>query len=118
MNLTKPSDKLEVYYSKVSSDGKSIRPSDLIQELRRIFPLMKLQDEEEKELKQREFTEKMGLDCIIRGMQGTGNGMDDTWKELYSWYRRNPKWHEKVESLLNAGYYQRPMDGLTEEVAK
>ncbi len=39
MNLTKPSEYLEIYYSKVSPDGKSMRPSYLIQELRRrLFP--------------------------------------------------------------------------------
>ncbi len=34
LNLTKPSEKLDIYYSKVSADGKSVRPSYLIQELR------------------------------------------------------------------------------------
>ena len=36
MNLTKPSEKLKVYYSKVSADGKALRPSYLIQELLRL----------------------------------------------------------------------------------
>ncbi len=33
MNLTKPSEKLKVYYSKVSADGKALRPSYLIQDI-------------------------------------------------------------------------------------
>ncbi|MCG4734874.1 hypothetical protein L0M92_14815, partial [Casaltella massiliensis] len=33
MNLTKPSEKLKIYYSKVSAGGKAQRPSYLIQEL-------------------------------------------------------------------------------------
>lgn len=117
-NLTKPSERLEIYYSKVSSEGKSIRPSYLIQDIRRMYPLLEVRDEEEKPLAKRELTEKMGVEYLIRGLRSSGNGMDDVWKELYSWYKRNEKWQEKVESLLAAGYYRRPMDGLTEVAAK
>lgn len=42
MNLTKPSEKLKVYYSKVSADGKALRPSYLIQELLRLYPDVKV----------------------------------------------------------------------------
>ena len=117
MNLTKPSEKLEIYYSKVSSDGKSMRPSYLVQELRKLYPLLTVQDEEEKGLSRRELTEQMGLDMLIQGFLHPA-GMDKPWQELYSWYLRNPQWKEKAEKLLLAGYYHRPPDGLTEAVAK
>lgn len=117
MNLTKPTKKLMVYFSKVSSQGKSIRPSYLIQELRRMYPQVSIRDEEEKELVERELTEESGIEYLIRGLHGTG-GMDTVFLELYSWYKRDEKWKEKVESLLKAGYYRRPMDGLTQEAAR
>ena len=50
MNLTKPSERLFIYYSKVSSGGKTIRPAYLIQELRRLYPKLRVQDEEKKKL--------------------------------------------------------------------
>ena len=52
--------KLKVYYSKVSADGKALRPSYLIQELLRLYPDVKVRDEDEKELVQKELTEKQG----------------------------------------------------------
>ncbi len=116
-NLTKPTKTLMVYFSKVSSQGKSIRPSYLIQELRRMYPQISIRDEEEKELVERELTEESGIEYLIRGLHGTG-GMDTVFLELYSWYKRDEKWKEKVESLLKAGYYRRPMDGLTQEAAR
>lgn len=116
-NLTKPTKKLMVYFSKVSSQGKSIRPSYLIQELRRMYPQVSIRDEEEKELVERELTEESGIEYLIRGLHGAG-GMDTVFLELYSWYKRDEKWKEKVESLLKAGYYRRPMDGLTQEAAR
>ncbi len=42
MNLTKPSERLFIYYSKVSSGGKTIRPAYLIQELRRLYPKLRV----------------------------------------------------------------------------
>lgn len=118
LNLTKPSEALDIFYSKVSSDGKSVRPSYLIQELRRLFPDICVQDEEEKGLMQQELTEEMGLEYLIRGFQGTGGSLDDTWCELYTWYKKTPCWKEKVEGFLRAGYYRMPSDGLTSQVAK
>ncbi len=118
MNLTKPSERLEIYYSKVSSDGKSVRPAYLIQDLCRLYPKLKIQDEEEKSLSQQELTEKLGLHWLIRGFRGKGDGIDEAWKELYTWYKKDERWQKKVESLLAAGYYRRPMDGLTKGAAK
>lgn len=112
MNLTKPSKYLHVYYSKVSSDGKSMRPAYLIQELRKLYPMIQVADEEEKELYQRELTQKMGIRELIK------RGRGEDWKELYSWYVKQPDWKEKVERLVKAGYYRRPMDGMTEAVAR
>lgn len=118
MNLTKPSDRLFIYYSKVSSDGKSIRPAYLIQDLRRLYPNLAVQDEEDIRLPERELTEELGLQWLIRGFADKGCGMDETWKELYTWYKKDEGWQKKVESLLAAGYYRRPMDGLTQKTAQ
>lgn len=117
MNLTKPSEYLHVYYSKVSSDGKSIRPSYLVQELRRLFPLVKVQDEEERPLCQRELTEEMGLDVLIREFRA-GNAAGKAWQELYTWYLNAPEWKERTERFLRAGFYRRPLDGITQTIAR
>lgn len=117
MNLTKPSQKLFVYYSKVAPDGKSMRPSYLIQELRRLYPLLSVTDEEEKALCAREITEDMGIGALIEGLQ-RGDLPDAKWQELYVWYLRNPAQRKRVEKLLDAAYYRRPADGLTQAAAK
>lgn len=118
LNLTKPSEALDIFYSKVSADGKSVRPSYLIQEILRLFPDICIRDEGEKELRQQELTEEIGIGYLIRGFQGTGDGMDSAWSELYTWYKKAPCWQEKVETLLQAGYYRMPSDSLTGQVAR
>lgn len=117
LNLTKPSEKLDIYYSKVSGDGKSVRPSYLIQELQKLFPKLKVRDEE-RYLKEQELTENIGFDRMIREFVQKRHETDGAWCELYSWYKKNPKWQEKVERFLEAGYYRKPLDALTEEAAK
>lgn len=117
LNLTKPSKKLDIYYSKVSADGKSVRPSYLIQELQKLFPKLKVRDEE-RYLKEQELTENIGFDRMIREFVQKRHETDGAWCELYNWYKKNPKWQEKVERFLEAGYYRKPLDALTEEAAK
>ena len=39
-------------------------------------------------------------------------------KELYTWYRKHPKWHAQMEQLLAANHLKRPHDQLSEEVAR
>ena len=117
MNLTKPSEKLYVSYSKVSPDGKSMRPAYLVQEIRKLYPLLSVEDEEVKELRGRELTNNMGIDLLIKGFQ-EGMFTDSGWQELYTWYLKDPKQKERIERLLLAGYYRRPEDGLTEAAAK
>lgn len=117
MNLTKPSERLSVYLSKVSPEGRSMRPSYLIQEIQRLYPLLDVTDEEGKPLCQREITEDMGMSFLIRGFQEQELS-DKGWQELYAWYLRNPRLKERAERLLLAGYYRRPSDGLTRAVAE
>ena len=90
MNLTKPSETLDIYYSKVSADGKSIRPSYLIQEMQRLFSGLEIEDEEKQAFSAQEWTPKLGMQKVIRGFQD-GNAMDQEWQELYSWYKRQPQ---------------------------
>lgn len=117
LNLTKPSEKLDIYYSKVSADGKSVRPSYLIQELQKLFPKLKVRDEE-RYLKEQELTENIGFDRMIHEFVQKRHETDGAWCELYNWYKKNPKWQERVERFLEAGYYRKPLDALTEEAAK
>ena len=118
MNLTKPSKRLEIFYSRVSSDGKSLRPSYLIQEIRRLYPDLVLQDEEAKGFGEREWTEGLGLEAWIHGLGSLGRGVDSAWMELHRKSRVDPVWKEKTDRLLDAGFYQRPSDPLTEQTAR
>lgn len=69
LNLTKPTKFLFLSWAKVSGEGKSLRPSYLIQELMRLFPDLKPVDEEEKSWQQCEMTRRTGILRLAEGLR-------------------------------------------------
>lgn len=89
MNLTKPTEKLDIFYSKVSSAGKNIRPAYLVQDLQKLYPALQIIDEEEKTFTEIEFTEKQGLWQLIEGLQKSRGELDALWCELIPGTKRS-----------------------------
>ena len=58
MNLTKPEEFLHISYSKVSSDGKTLRPAYLVWDLKKLFPKLVVTEEEALLMTQRELDRK------------------------------------------------------------
>ncbi len=114
MNLTKPEEFLHISYSKVSSDGKTLRPAYLVWDLKKLFPKLVVTEEEALHDTE-ELTPGEGLEFVIRGVRDRYLGVDESWKELYTWYRQN----EGAESGQNSGcrIFQKKPDALTGEEA-
>ncbi|MEI3218993.1 MAG: hypothetical protein V8S08_04345 [Lachnoclostridium sp.] len=70
LNLTKPTERLYIYYSKVSSDGKSIRPAYLVQEICSLYPELEIIEEDIKR------TQRQRDDSTDSGCR-TGRGTTD-----------------------------------------
>ena len=115
--LTKPTNQVCLTYSKTSVDGKAIRPSYLVSELTKMFPTMKV-CQVSSELCSKELTMESGLDSLVIGLQNKHNGLSKEWQELYTWYKRHPKWSKKIERIVEATFYQKPESLLTRETAK
>lgn len=106
MNLTKPSEKLFVSFSKSSQDGKALRPAYLVQELMRMFPGLSVMEEEERPLHEQELNSLTAAYRLARGLAGRTEGLDDSWKELYTWFVRREREAETaaaVEAAKGAG---------------
>lgn len=115
--LTKPSDKLYITLSKTTAEGKSTRPAYLIGEVRRLFPELKI-IEEEMCLDQSEMNPEVGLGYIIQGLGNPSMRENPLWQELYSWYKKQPEWQEKLALVTKANQYRMSQDHLTREVSK
>ena len=118
MNLTKPSEYLYLSWSKVSGDGKSLRPAYLISDIRRLFPGLRTVDEEKRAMAETELTRKTGILKVAEGIRDRRSGVDGDWKELYTWFWRDDKSKETLEEILDAGFLHRKYPELGPERAK
>lgn len=118
LNLTKPSERLYIYYSKMSADGKSIRPSYLVQEMCSLYPGLKIVEEEEKTLREREMTERTAAADLIDGLRMKSETAGSAWLELYNWYKSRQEWADKLAALLEAAFYRRPKDAISQRAAR
>lgn len=123
MNLTKPSEKLYLSFSKVSADGKALRPAYLIQDLQRLYPKLLVQDEEMRRLSERELTREKGERYLAAGLRDRRKGLDPEWKELYTWFRKadaaggeekDSRQNGVIAKILDAAFYRKEPDRLTQ----
>lgn len=87
MNMTKPTEQLYLSYARVGDDGKSLRPSYLIQTLRRLFPQLSVEVPQEEPLAGQLMAGRDSLDFLAGGLREMMDGYYDRDKE-------------KMESLL------------------
>ena len=118
LHMTKPTDELDVSYSKVSAEGKSVRPAYLIGELKRMFPKLKVFDMDRYGLREGELLPETGMDYLIAGLRNTGKMEEAAWQELYRWYMGRGEWRPAVERLVQASMYRKPQDALTAKTAE
>ncbi len=104
MNLTKPSEYLYLSWSKVSGDGKTLRPAYLVQDIRRLFPRAVPRDEEQRPAAERELTRASGVRRIAEGLRERQRGLSEEWKELYTWFARDERSRDEMERILRAGF--------------
>lgn len=115
--MTKPTQYLYVSFSKTSSDGKTLRPAYLIQDLKRMYSNLAVHEISE-QIINKELTEETGIEYLVKGLQKKAEGLQSEWQELYSWYKRNPQWSNRIEEMIEAAFYQKPKDALTSKTAE
>lgn len=118
LHMTKPTGELDICYSKVSAEGKSVRPAYLVGELRRMFPQIPMFDMERYGMEVRELVPETGIDYIIEGLRAPEKMRNASWQELYLWYMEQGKWRDAVKRLVEASTYRKPQDDLTRKTAE
>lgn len=118
LHMTKPTDRLYLSYSRVSAEGRNIRPAYLIQEVQRLFPDIRIREEELRTFAQTELTKKSAVPYIIDGIRNRGEEFTDEWLELYTSYKKDEEWSKVMDRLLDAGFYRKPEDALSREMAE
>jgi ATP-dependent helicase/nuclease subunit B len=143
MNMTKPAERLYLSYARVDGEGKALRPSYLIETMRKLFPSMTtLASAPQRELEQvygladswDVFSERLrryaageagNINNGRYAMSEAPSGSDDnnltdlvTLTVLGNIYRQNPAEHQTMESLIKQAFHRYSHRRLTKTVAE
>lgn len=118
LHLTKPAETLDIMYSMVSNDGKSVRPAYLVNDIMKMFPKINVVYMENCRIEQKELVRETGLRYLAEGLRDNEKLRDAKWQELYRWYLSRGEFKNIVERLVEVSMYRKPKDRLTLETAK
>lgn len=118
MNMTKPSDRLYLSYARINSQGKTLRPSYLVETIRKLFPELKIKKTDVIKYGIEQMVgKKDGLTLLARELQDYASGREGglTQKELFSLYRLYAEdaeygvYAEKLSEAAFAHYEHKPL---------
>ena len=105
LNLTKPSDQLYLSCTLLDNGGKALRPSYLMNVMKRLFPELELKQEKVQRENGLPRTEREGVRLLIEGLKEYREGRGSAqFYELYRWYAKQERYEEKLAQLLNGAF--------------
>lgn len=113
LNLTKPSERIYLSYSRLSSNGEAMSPSFLVAQIQKLFP------DAVRECEVPLFAEsKYGaLDRLSEEMRKQDR-TSPVFEELMSWFTSQKEYGELVNRLIDAAYYVNPQESISKGVAE
>lgn len=118
--LSKPSEALYISYSRRSRDGKSVRPSYLIPELRRLYPRLK----EEQGLFSDSLSGHRALHELADGFRERRGGISPRVQEIYRYYTEKEDAEtglghkEKIEAIMAGAFSGKERGKISAKLAK
>ena len=113
-------EKLYLSYASSDLEGKSLRPSILVNRIKKIFP--KLKEKSDVVEKQSEIITQMStFEELLYQLSKFRDGkeIEDKWFILYNYYDQNVNWKEKLKNSLQAlNFNIEPEKVKTEEIQK
>lgn len=120
MNMTKPSERLHLSYSRMNREGKSMRPSYLIAFLKKLFPEAMQEKEEtmEKIQGKKDSFPYVAEELRCFAQQRRGSLPEQMLFDLCKIYWEDEAYRGKLQKLLDAAFYQYEHHPLSRAVAQ
>ena len=124
MNMTKPTQRLYISFSRISSDGKSIRPSYLIDTIREMFPWLGIKKADVMENSLMQIVgKKDGLSLLSGELREYAKGRKGCLSEeelisLYHLYEQDETYRDYAGKLAEAAFKQYEHKPLAKAVAR
>lgn len=110
LNLTKPSQRLYLSFTKTNNQGQAHGPAYLISSVCKMFPQIRIEETCLNQIEDAEIASQ-AVDILLDGMSRmVKEEPTDAWKELFSWFQRSPQWQEVCNRWLNSAFMEKPKD--------
>ena len=120
LNMTKPSQRLYLSYAKVNSDGKGIRPSYLIDTVRKLFPQLAVEYPQNRSRLEQIEGRQEGARYLAEELREYADGTlrEEERQDFYLMYRAYEADPEGRDRLTAAAFRRYKESGLSRIVAK
>lgn len=120
LNMTKPSERLYLSYAKVNSDGKGIRPSYLIDTVRKLFPQLAVEYPQNRSRLEQIEGRQEGARYLAEGLREYADGTlrEEERQDFYLMYRAYEADPEGRDRLTAAAFRRYKESGLSRIVAR
>ena len=114
--FTTAEEKLYLSYSSSDKDGKSLRPSVLISQIKKMFPKMK----EESDVINKKYeivNKKVTYEELIENIAKIKNRekVDEIWYQIYNYYKGQEEWNKKLTSDMQGLNYTNLPEKIKQE---
>ncbi len=128
-SLSKPREYLWISYALADTEGRALRPSILIDRIKKIYPELKVHSDISKglEIKAREekelnlvATPVSTFKYLIENLRLKidGNLTTDLWDEVYNWYYKNEDWDYKRRLMIDGLFFDNQEDYIGDKKAR
>jgi len=119
LNMTKPSHRLYLSYSRMNREGKSLRPAYLVDTMRKLFPGMETENVEAERVVERMVTPKEGGRYLAKLLRSYVKGTlpEEQKAEFYAIYQAY-EGDDRRELLTRAAFRRYEESGLAATVAR
>lgn len=120
LNMTKPSERLYLSYAKVNSDGKGIRPSYLIDTVRKLFPQLAVEYPQNRSRLEQIEGRQEGARYLAEELREYADGTlrEEERQDFYLMYRAYEADPEGRDRLTAAAFRRYKENGLSRIVAR
>lgn len=118
INMTKPSEKIYFSLSKIDLDGKTIRPSFLINRMIQLFPEILIEDESQS-TDRKIFTREDSFEYMLEGLLAYLSGKQTKqWEAMAEIFSESPKGRLELERMILSIFYRNQESPLSRAVAR
>ncbi|SJZ64043.1 helicase-exonuclease AddAB subunit AddB [Garciella nitratireducens] len=122
-SLSKPQEYLWLSYSLADGEGKALRPSSLIDRIKKIFPKMQEESDLAKDLEQQKKLISVPYSTfkhLVENLRLKADGIpiEEIWEEVYEWYYEQPQWTNLRENIIEGLFHNNQVSYVGRNQAK